>query len=963
MTCKSLFVASTAMLAALACLGGAGAQDDKSVGAVEVTGFRASLENALSQKESANLIVDTELLEGSDKIADGNIAESLERLSGVQIDRVNGEGTQVRIHGMANNIVLMDGDLFVSGREVYQSGERSDSGMGDEYRNSLEAIPAMLLAGFNLYRSPDASTVAGGLGGTINLISRSAFDVADGFSIAALAKASYAQNAVKATPSAAAMATYKLNEKFAVSAAISWDHNTTRTYEMQAKSDSDWYVAGPTADVLNTVGEDYIQPETMYLINRSFERRRFGLSLGMEFSPVDSVKASLKWFHTDMRSDTRDVSDKIGFSESSGNLGLVSTDAYSIDSNGVVRSGTFSSNALNLSTMVDEDKDLADNIQFGAKFDNGGKLRVSAKVAYGRGEARSELAKQDVSLSPYVVSSGSTNNFNDTIVNNYPNYDGCGGNGSVLNDACVFTYSNKHGIYPVIHYTNPSSLVDYDDGMFTAAKAWAFGDTDTRTSFRADAEYDVLDKITVSGGVRYAAREFDYWSGRYLLWNTNLSSTGIYDNWSYLQDPSLAGNPIIMFNNAATRLTTVKNFFPQAGIDKVLVQDPAQMAKCPSCWLNTYENLNGYDMQFFQDPAGTFRVDNKNWSGYFMVDADAPEIGTHINLGLRVVHTQLTIVQDAASTTAYYGSFAGNGVAAVGSRTVTKRDYTDVLPSINIVYDLDDSQKFRLAAARVMAEQNYWDLGEGAQYSYERERNDRTNVSTGAKDGYAFYRGSVGNPNLDPYRATQVDLAYEYNFDPRTMFSVGLFWKGVDSFVTTKDVSTTVDDDFGGTTGVVTKKVNGGDGHLEGAEINARYMLDYGLGMNLNYTYTESKTHSTNSFYDHLPFIGVAKNALTVQPFYQSGPFEGLVSYTWKSGSYAGTYAVDTAKSQWGAYNRAYGQLDVKLAYKVLDIASVVFSGSNLTGEAQSQYLQYKAQPLSYDQSGRRFSLALACEY
>ena len=74
------------------------AETDENI--IIVSGFRASLENALVAKRDSNLIIESVTAEDIGKFPDQNIAESLQRLPGVQIDRENGQGTKVRIRGL-----------------------------------------------------------------------------------------------------------------------------------------------------------------------------------------------------------------------------------------------------------------------------------------------------------------------------------------------------------------------------------------------------------------------------------------------------------------------------------------------------------------------------------------------------------------------------------------------------------------------------------------------------------------------------------------------------------------------------------------------------------------------------------------------------------------------------------------------------------------------------------------------
>ena len=76
------------------------AADEGTESEIVVTGFRASLENALNAKRDSNLIIESVTAEDIGKFPDQNVAESLQRLPGIQIDRENGQGSKVRIRGL-----------------------------------------------------------------------------------------------------------------------------------------------------------------------------------------------------------------------------------------------------------------------------------------------------------------------------------------------------------------------------------------------------------------------------------------------------------------------------------------------------------------------------------------------------------------------------------------------------------------------------------------------------------------------------------------------------------------------------------------------------------------------------------------------------------------------------------------------------------------------------------------------
>jgi len=83
---------------------------------VIVTGYRESLETALNNKRNSNLPIESVAPEDIGKMPDQNVAESLQRLPGIQIDRAGGQGTAVLIDGLRQNLTTLNGDLFLTAR-------------------------------------------------------------------------------------------------------------------------------------------------------------------------------------------------------------------------------------------------------------------------------------------------------------------------------------------------------------------------------------------------------------------------------------------------------------------------------------------------------------------------------------------------------------------------------------------------------------------------------------------------------------------------------------------------------------------------------------------------------------------------------------------------------------------------------------------------------------------------------
>ena len=124
---------------------------------IVVTGYRQSLQTALDTKRNSILPLESVAPEDIGKMPDQNVAESLQRLPGVQIDRGQaGEGTSVLIDGLRQNLTTLNGDTFLTGREFYVSGEAANAGGGatSQYA-SLEGIPSQIVGGIDVYKNPE----------------------------------------------------------------------------------------------------------------------------------------------------------------------------------------------------------------------------------------------------------------------------------------------------------------------------------------------------------------------------------------------------------------------------------------------------------------------------------------------------------------------------------------------------------------------------------------------------------------------------------------------------------------------------------------------------------------------------------------------------------------------------------------------------------------------------------------
>lgn len=138
-----------------------------------VTGFRASLDRAAEIKRAEVQFVDAIVADDIGKLPDNNVAESLQRVSGVQVARGIGEGSEISIRGLRQNVTLFNGRTLVG------AGGRGSNGpdtLGTGTYGTLAQVPSDLVARLEVTKLPGADQIEGALGGTVNIISRKPLD-------------------------------------------------------------------------------------------------------------------------------------------------------------------------------------------------------------------------------------------------------------------------------------------------------------------------------------------------------------------------------------------------------------------------------------------------------------------------------------------------------------------------------------------------------------------------------------------------------------------------------------------------------------------------------------------------------------------------------------------------------------------------------------------------------------------
>src|SRR5690242_6302540 len=260
-------------------------------GDIVVTGIRQSLERARDIKRDSTQFVDAIVADDIGKLPDTNVAESLARVSGVQVDRGVAAGTDISIRGLRQNVILFNG------REIYDATGRGGTGLdqlGSSTYGLLALVPSELISRLEVTKLPAASQVAGALGGIVDINTRMPLD-GPTTQIAAKATGEYADAARKGGYSLFGLASHKFaNDTLGVLLSASYED---RNLSQQGLDTYAGYTKFTDADGNIRYGDADVRPEEI-----QENRTKLGLDGVVQWKPRDGVEITADSFYSKLTS-------------------------------------------------------------------------------------------------------------------------------------------------------------------------------------------------------------------------------------------------------------------------------------------------------------------------------------------------------------------------------------------------------------------------------------------------------------------------------------------------------------------------------------------------------------------------------------------------------------------------------------------------------------------------------------
>jgi iron complex outermembrane receptor protein len=891
---------------------------------VVVTGIRASLERAMDIKRDADAVVDSISAEDLGKFPDANVAESLQRITGVSIDRNQvGEGQTVTIRGFGPtfNTVLVDGRQLPT-----QTGHRSFD---------FDTLPADLINGADVYKTSSAFQDDGGIGGLMNLHTPRPLDLKKFTAIASLKGEKDDISGAHVEPQAFVLLSDTFADgTFGALGSLSLQDRSAPTNQAFT---GNWVTVDHNNGGFKLLpgNPGGFMPQQLDVESLTAYYRRIGGHGVLQWQPNDQLLMTLDGLY-----------DKYEIHSESSEIGWY----FSPDT---IASGTFDKNGV-LTNFTTNGQLHTDYIR---EHQNSNLLSPTLlkQLGYNVKWTSSDnqfTAALDLDVAKNTVGGGTEPRY--FTVAGFPTSATYTGNGGVGIPSLVSLGIPSQGI-PGETYTDPNLLNTH------FIQQQARNNSDQINEGHLDLQWNVHKSILQD------LRSGLYFQNRILKANTLTTQGSAQCAYCGYDTPAPASlfstfNGPTSFGGYGSSLPGQWLTYSPAAYMNYLLTPAAAAAEDAAKGLapgTTYNNLlpNGFAPT---DGSSSYAVSEKVEAFYVQFDLSGTLAGLPWsgNIGGRYVRTKetshgftrvltdlLPIQGDPSEYNPVYAT------AADGSKLLyvsASHSYNNFLPSLNFKLNLTDQIIARAAVSRSLTRPDMYDLRPVINYDVLRPGENQA---------------SGGNPDLKPYLSDNYDLSLEWYFAPASYASIGGFRKNIKDFVSSQYYnlpqhivnSTNLAAYPGGVVNFLFHApANGQSAYAEGLELALQHTLTWlpwpldGLGFNANATFMHSNAQlnaaNTNSNFA-LTGLGNSQNFIV---FYEKGPAGVRVAYNYRDTFLSGTAPIE--------HTKGYGELDAQASYKITGNVLVTLAAANITNAVQQKYDRYVNEFDSLNVFGRRYS-------
>ncbi|MDR7102681.1 TonB-dependent receptor [Croceicoccus sp. BE223] len=914
---------------------------------IVVSGIRASLQAAADIKRDAQGVVDAISAEDIGKFPDTNLAESLQRITGVSIDRSSGEGSTVTVRGFGPEFNL----VLLNGRQM----PASNLGSGTEPPNTrsfdFANLAAEGVAGVEVYKSGRASLPTGGIGSVINIKTPRPLDKPGlSGSLAAKAVKDHSFEGTDITPEISGIVSQTFaDDTIGILVSGSYQRRKASLAQFNAGwregyvgnennwgslpvDENDW--RGNYDRTENRPGETDIYQVTQ---NAGYDfteidRERFNGQAVLQVRPMDSLTATVDYTFSQNTVDARTNSIGVWFNHDQ---------TSSSWTDGPVAGPNFYSEAfgpgkdLAITGAVAANRNINKSLGGNLEWEGPGSFRLTLD-----GHHSTATSKP---TSPY------------------------GSNIAV--GSAIFGVQNQ-----TVDFTTDMPVISVD--MYPGSELTAANIRPAGNAFRNAYMRDRINELALRGGFDFDAsfiESLDF--GATYTDNKVRSAYGFIQNDTWGGTLSAADTPDDIYTpvdlpddlagmDGADSPDIIPVYF-QVDTDRLIQLLDQQIGICA--------NTGGEDGTCLASYTIDRRIREKTFAPFIQslhsFDLLADE--AHLRLGLRYEKTKInsSALVPTPVSTAWVGAneITINYAPGQSQFTTLKGDYDNWLPAIDFDMSPVEDVKLRASYSHTITRPNYSQLQGGLT------------LASPVRPGGGS-TASAGNPGLLPYKSKNIDVSAEWYYGPASYMSVGYFRKKVSNFPVTgvtegplfaltdpsaglggdlieeaqaalpagstfdeqldwvaANYPEVIDPVTGGILGQasdptinfrLSQPFNGDrTATIDGWEFAIQHNFwDTGFGAILNYTIVNSDT-----FYDNtqrytatqFAITGVSDSANAVL-FYDKGPLQARVAYNWREGFLSG-FGSDPY------YVESYGQWDASASYEFMEGLTAFVEGINIT--------------------------------
>jgi iron complex outermembrane receptor protein len=865
-------------------------QNPEELEKIEVRGFASTLKQSLFEKRSALQTVEIISTDDLGALPDVTITDALARLPGITADRDRGNASRISIRGMGPRLNM----ATMNGREIV-SGEPSRD-------VRYEQFPAELVSGAQVYKSPMASNIEGGISGLVNLdfvdpLSKDQRIFSVSGNLMQYELGDELPNGQSTGKKFSVSYVDKIGDDFGYAFGVayqdqpslqrgieSWDYNNT------PENQGD----------INENGKTEALPWGGQADTKIGNTERFGALSILEWQATDELTLKYDLFYS--KFEIKEREDQYYFTNWGNWQGGQNWNYQnSITPPNIITKpdGTeqviggglaYGSHEVHNATWFQENELISTGLN--AEY-VGDEWTIKADVGYSQ-----------ASIDSVWVDIRSTYNG--------PAYD-LGWNLADNDRLAVEILPNTAQGLNYTDIGNPEnySLEGVETWVETSPGVWEpfnygmFGDddrdlSDEMVSAQLDFSHDIdfNDIYSIEFGGRYTDRDKQ---NRVIDWAREvIASNGLSD---YAMQYEIGGDVV------APMLYSFNDW------DQVAEQVFGGLSE------------RDYSQQNAADKLASWELAETTYNLYAQANLRGTIGGLDYsgNLGVRYVKTESE-------------SKGFQQIAGILSPVAVSHDYNELLPSLNIILSLNEESQLRFGLARTISRPPLIEMRTGFAIDETVEP----------------YTASGGNPSLNPFVANQADLGYEYYFGDDGAITLSLFFKDLQNHIGNAQENLS----FNGVDYEFTGPVNGDGGKIKGLEVLFQQAFTGlpapfdGLGVYANYSYTDSSVKEFIPENNPYTLGGLSKDVANLTLWYYNEGFEARVSYDYRS-EYTSINSWNPSRI---ALQDAQATVDASFSYEVNEHLKVTLQGQNLTNEASVSYWDNdKTRPADFVEWGRRF--------